>query len=298
MRALVFGATGLIGRAVVQALLAKDHEVIGTSRSTSQNLFTTKAYTHVCVDITRSDDFTQLKGKFDCVFNVTGYVPPSRLPSETLKCFQANTLGTQNILEYMLANDLYRLIHSSSVTVYGKPSKLYVKEDSPLMPVLTYGVSKHSAESFCNMYSQLYGIEITMLRYSPVYGPGFTQRTALSIFIEKAMRNEAITLFQKGKRSQDYVFSHDAAAANLLAAEQNIAGVYNIASGELTTMKTLAKTIIGVFGSTSKIHYDTSQPEEFSIGIDIQRAVNILGYSPSYSLREGLVQYRDSLLAH
>lgn len=295
MRALVFGSTGLIGRQLVKTLLEKGHSVTGTSRNKKQSLFSSLQYKHVGIDVTLQEDFNQLDGNYDWVFNTAAYIPKSRENSESLTCLTINAIGTQNIMDYMLLHNIRRLIHSSSITVYGMPRKLYVREDSPLVPVIVYGISKLTAETLCNMYAKLYGLEITMLRYASVYGPGLTQKTALPIFIEKALKNETITIYQKGRRSQDYVYVEDTAQANLLAAEKNVLGAFNIASGEVTTMKNLAQTIVSVFGSRSKILYDKTKAEDFSIGIDLKKAIKELGYVPQYNLREGLEKYKSSL---
>lgn len=296
MKALVFGSTGLIGRQLVKNLLEKGHSVTGTSRSEIQNLFSSSQYTHLALDITNKNEFINLKGGYDWVFNTTGYVPKYQKDSELAMCLQNNVIGVQNILDYMMSHKMKRFIHSSSVTVYGMPQKLYVHEESKLEPVIVYGISKLTAETLCTMYAKLYGFEITMLRYSPVYGPGLTQKTALPLFIEKALKNENITIFQNGKRSQDYVYVEDAVQANLLAAEKNISGIFNIASGEVSSMKDLAQIIISVLGSKSKIFFDKTKPEEFSIGIDIKKAVQELGYVPQYNLRKGLEEYKKFLI--
>lgn len=295
MKILVFGSTGLIGKKLVIELLKKGHTVIGTSREAQKQDFASNNYTHYKVDVTKPGDFIQLPADINWVFNTSGYVPKSKTVDESKTCMMINALGVQNILEYMIDRKIKRLIHSSSVTVYGIPPKVYATEDTPLHPVISYGVSKVAAENFCTMYEKLCGLEITMLRYSPIYGADLRQQTAFTIFVEKARNNENITLFQKGERFQDYVSVDDTVQANILAAEKNIRGIFNIASGQVSSMKKLAQTIIKTFGSSSSIDYDISQQEEFSIGIDIARAKIDLGYRPKFSIITGLRAYKDSL---
>lgn len=295
MKALVIGSTGLIGRQLVQELLKQGHNVVGASRDSEKSSVISGAYQHIGIDVTRKEDFTKLPRSVDWVFNTSGYVPRARTTEESIKCMMINAIGVQNLLEYMHEHKIKRLIHSSSVTVYGVPPNGVADEKNPLNPVLSYGVSKVAAENFCAMYEKLYGLEITLLRYSPIYGQGLNQRTAFTIFVEKAMKNESITLFQKGERYQDYVYVQDVVQSNILAAEKNILGAFNIASGETTSMRKLAETIISTFNSRSEITYDASQEEEFSIGIDISKARKQLGYQPNYTLEKGLAEYRESL---
>lgn len=294
MRALVFGATGLIGAHLIERLLRDGHTVIGVSRGKSKKSIASKKYHHVLMDISKKEDFSKIHGQFDVVFNMAAHIATGYSIDDATKCLLVNAIGTLNILEFMVKRRINRLIHSSSVTVYGRPKRRVAYEDSPLNPIIVYGVSKLTAEKYCAMFSRLHGLQITMLRYASVYGPGLTQRTALPIFIERVQKNEDIYLYGDGTRSQDYVYVDDVIEANMLAAQNNISGTFNIGSGNKTTMTELAETIVDVFSSKSKIYYDSTKSQEFSIGIDISRAKKHLKYEPKYDLRAGLEKYRRS----
>lgn len=293
MKALVFGATGFIGLQLVKKLLEEGFEVTGTSRSVGK--IKSPRYNHVQLEITDQNVFSKLSGRYDYIFNMAAHISPGYSTKEALSCLLVNALGTLNILEFMVKNRMSRLIHSSSITVYGKPRTLYVKESSPTNPIIVYGVSKLTAENYCSMFSALHDLDITILRYGSVYGPGLNQRTALPLFVEKALKNEIIILYGDGMRSQDYVYVDDVIRANLLAARKGIGGVFNIGSGIRVTMKELAHTIVEVFESKSKIRFDPTKQQEFSIGIDIEKAKRELGYSPRFNLKKGIEKYKESL---
>ena len=291
MKALVFGPNGLIGAHLVERLLKEGYQVTGVSRSQKQ-LFSSPSYNHISLDISKKEEFSKLTGDYDIIFNLAAHIATGYSTDEAEDCLLVNALGTLHILEFMVEKKIERLIHSSSVTVYGRPKRRIAYEESPTNPIIVYGVSKLTSETYCNMYSELHGLKITMLRYASVYGPGITQKTALPIFIEKARKNEEITLYGDGMRSQDYVYVDDVVDANMLAAEKKVTGAFNIGSGTKTTMKYLAETIVDVFDSTSKISYDPKKAQEFSIGIDIAKARKKLGYEPRYYLKSGLQKYR------
>lgn len=293
MKALVFGATGLIGSHLVSRLLAEGAKVAGVSRQ--KKIQSSKNYSYISLDISKKEEFQKIKGKFDTVFNMAAHIATGYTTHDALSCLLINAIGTLNILEFMVDRGIKRLIHSSSVTVYGRSKRIIAYENSQLNPIIVYGVSKLTAEKYCDMFANLHGLQIAMLRYASVYGPGLTQRTALPIFIEKAQTNEDIFLYGDGTRSQDYVYVDDVIEANMLAAKKGVTGVFNIGSGRKTTMRHLARTIIDVFKSKSKIQYDPIRPQEFSIGIDIGKAKRELGYSPQYDLRSGLIKYRASI---
>lgn len=294
MKALVFGATGLIGAQLVKRLLEEGFEVTGISRNNVKNR-SLESYSHVQLDITKKEEFVKLSGSYDYVFNMAAHISPGYSTDQALSCLLVNALGTLNILGFMVERKIPRLIHSSSITVYGKPRRLLVKETSPTNPIIVYGVSKLTAESYCNMYSALHGLSITILRYGSVYGPGLNQRTALPLFIEEALKNKDIYLYGDGMRSQDYVYVDDVIQANLLAARKGIIGAFNIGSGIKVTMKELAYTIVEVFNSKSRISFAPDRKQEFSIGIDIEKAKKQLRYDPQYNLKKGLEEYKQSL---
>lgn len=292
MKALVFGSTGLIGAHLIKRLIQEGHDVTGVSRGPQKDKL--KSYRHISADVSRMDDFAKIKGKFDIIFNMAAHIVTGYSTAEAELCLLVNSLGTLNILEFMVNHGIKNLIHSSSVTVYGRPKRRIAYEDSPTNPIIVYGVSKLTAEKYCNMFSALHKLNITILRYASVYGPGLTQYTALPIFIQKAQKNETIFLFGDGTRSQDYVYIDDVIEVNILSAQKLRSGTYNIGSGKKTTMKDLAETIVNVFHSSSKIRYDPSKPQEFSIGIDITKAEKELGYKPRFNLRDGLSKYKKA----
>lgn len=293
MKALVFGSTGLIGAQLVNRLLKEGYEVTGTSRKVMDNL--SKNHKHITLDVTKKEEFDKIPGTYDLVFNMAAHISPGYSTEDALDCLLVNSFGTLNILEFMVKRSMKRLIHSSSVTVYGRPRRLIAKETSPKNPIIVYGVSKLTAESYCNMFSELHNLDITILRYASVYGPGLNQKTALPIFIERALKNEDIYIYGDGKRSQDYVYVSDVIQANLLAAEKGINDVFNIGSGIQTTMIELATTIVDVLNSNSKILFDKTKKQEFSFGIDIEKAEKVLGYKPQYNLRRGLEELKKTL---
>lgn len=293
MKALVFGSTGFVGAKLVNRLIDEGFEVTGASRKLPAD--TPGKYNHIQFDITNKEDFKKIPGEYDLIFNMAAHISPGYSTEDAFPSLLVNSLGTLNILDFMIKRGMKRLIQSSSITVYGKPKRQIAKETTPKNPIIVYGISKLAAESFCNMYSELYQLNITTLRYSPVYGPGLNQKTALPIFIGKALKNEDIYVYGDGMRSQDYVYVDDVIQANLLAAEKKIKGTFNIGSGIRVTMQELAETIVDVLESKSKIKFDPDREQEFSIGVDIERAKKILGYNPQFNLRKGLEKFKESL---
>lgn len=294
MRVLVFGAGGFIGRHLVRGLLRRGYEVTGIYKD-KYDIVNNAKINQIILNITKEEEFNKLESNFDCVFNVSAYVSSkNKSLGEDRKCFLVNGIGTNNILRFVLNSNIPLCIHSSTASVYGNPNIIPIGENDTLQPDSIYGISKRFGEELCEMYAHKYKINVTVLRYPSVYGEDCKQNTVLPLLVNKAQRNENITLMGNGLRSQDFLYVDDVVSANLLAAEKKIGGIYNIGSGKETSMIALAKEIIKFTGSKSEIVFNKNVKEaNFRMLLDISKAKEKLGYTPYFDLEMGLRKYID-----
>ena len=297
MRVLVFGASGFIGRYLVQRLLNEGSEVVGVSRTNLKGFSKNKKYVPVSVDIIKREDFKKIPQlAYDAAFNISAYIPgKSDSADSNQECLEVNITGVLNILDYVFRSNIKHYIHSSSASVYGLPKKILVKETAMTAPNSIYGFSKLAGEELCSLYRKMHGLQVVVLRYSSVYGTLCKADTVLPLFVDKARRNEDITLLGEGERSQDFVYVDDVIEANVRALRYGKSGVFNIGSGEETSMKKLARIIIRVSNSKSNILFDKSRRENFRMMLNIDRAKRELAYWPRFDLRIGVEKYIQSL---
>lgn len=296
MKVLVFGAGGFVGRHLIKGLLRRGYEITGIYKD-NYDIVDDKKFHQIILNITKDEDFNKLERSFDCVFNVSAYVPSkNNAIGEDSKCFLVNGIGTNNILRFVLSSNIPIFIHSSSASVYGNPNIIPIGENDTLRPDSIYGISKRFGEELCEMYARKYKLNVILFRYPSVYGGDCKQNTVLPLLVNKALKNEDITLMGNGLRSQDFVYIDDVVSANLLAAEKKRAGIYNIGSGKETSMITLAKEIIKLTGSKSEIIFNKNvKKENYRMLLDISKAKNELGYAPYFDLEMGLRKYIQSL---
>ena len=297
MRVLVFGASGFIGRYLVQRLLNEGSEVVGVSRTNLKGFSKNKKYVPVSVDIIKREDFKKIPQlAYDAAFNISAYIPGKSASADSnQECLEVNITGVLNILDYVFRSNIKHYIHSSSASVYGLPKKILVKETAMTAPNSIYGFSKLAGEELCSLYRKMHGLQVVVLRYSSVYGTLCKADTVLPLFVDKARRNEDITLLGEGERSQDFVYVDDVIEANVRALRYGKSGVFNIGSGEETSMKKLARIIIRVSNSKSNILFDKSRRENFRMMLNIDRAKRELAYWPRFDLRIGVEKYIQSL---
>jgi UDP-glucose 4-epimerase len=300
MNLLVTGATGFIGSHLCRELVRKGHNVFALSRT---------GRTRNVVPLMRRKEFHLIKGdiqdagmmqalvkenRIKAIFHLAAQLPGENDNDDPFACFDTNARGTLNILNAAAKNGVERFIYASTMSVYAEPPRyLPVDEDHPTQPSTVYGVGKLAGELLCNTYSNT--MKITILRYGGTYGRGERESDAVQMFIKQAKQNRPMTIYGDGKQTTDFVRVEDAVAGTLLAWEKGQAGIYNIGSGEETSVKTLAEEIIKITKSKSEITLtDKATDRPFRFYLDIKKAKKDLGYSPR-PLAEGLRGYLKEL---
>ncbi|MEM3364384.1 MAG: NAD-dependent epimerase/dehydratase family protein [Candidatus Micrarchaeia archaeon] len=177
-------------------------------------------------------------------------------PLDTLN---TNIVGTLNVLEIARKKDIPKVIIASSAAVYGNTQKK-AKESDKLNPSNPYGTSKVINEINALEYSKLYGITTIILRYFNVYGkyqnPKNPYSGVISKFLDYAKNNCDIPIFGDGTQTRDFVNVRQIIEANRIAIEKlSKSEIYNVCTGRETSINTLAKVIIKLTKSNSKIVY-------------------------------------------
>jgi UDP-glucose 4-epimerase len=222
--------------------------------------------------------------------------------TEPHMCVDINVGGTLNVLDAARAEGVARVVFSSSAAVYGDDPRMPKTEAMEPAPKSPYGITKLDGEYYLRMYADLHGLSTVSLRYFNVFGPRQDPRgayaAAVPIFIERAMRGDAITLFGDGSATRDFVFVRDVCEANILAATHDAVGhgeVFNVARGSVTTVQQLAESVRTIAASTSAIVHAPERPGDIRHSLaSIDRARAMLGFDPKVTLDEGL---RESVAA-
>ncbi len=205
-----------------------------------------------------------------------------------------NVVGTLNVLQASIDSNVKRVINASSSSVYGKVEHLPFDEKHPTQPVSPYGVSKLAAEHYCRVFYEVYGLPTVSLRYFTVYGPRMRPDLAISIFTEKMLKNEPITIFGDGGQTRDFTYIDDIVAINMKLLDTNRADgvVMNIGSGNRISVNDLAKNLKEIVGSSSGISYaDVQKGDAEHTLADVGLVKELIGYESSVKIEDGLKRF-------
>jgi UDP-glucose 4-epimerase len=294
MKILVTGGAGFIGSHIVDLLIENGYEVVIVDNlSTGKEEFINKKAIFYKKDIT-DDDLYEIfeKEKPDYVVHQAAQIDVQRSIDDPVFDAKVNILGTVNLLESCRKSGIKKIVYASSAAVYGNPEYLPIDEVHKINPISYYGISKHTAEHYFEVYSQLYDLKYTILRYANVYGIRQDPKGeggVISIFIDKMLKGERPIIFGDGNQTRDFVYVKDVAKANLLALEKGDSEVVNISTNKATSINKLVELMNEIMNtSLEPIYAEPRKGDIVHSYLDNKKALEVLGWKPEYSLEDGL----------
>ncbi|HXL02957.1 MAG TPA: SDR family oxidoreductase [Candidatus Atribacteria bacterium] len=297
-KVVVTGGAGFIGSHLAEELSKRGHKV-----AILDNLFTGKRENvepllkegkveFIQGSITDSPLLYKLFQDVSYVFHEAAIPSVPRSVENPQASHEANITGTLNVLLAAKDTGVKKVIYASSSSVYGDTPTLPKKEDMPPNPLSPYAVTKLSGEYYCRVFHRVYGLPTVCLRYFNVYGPrqdpASQYAAVIPRFINRVLENKPPIIFGDGEQTRDFTFVKDVVEANILAAESNAYGVYNIGRGERISINKLAEIIIQLVGNNIEPVYQEARSGDVKHSLaDISRA-RTFGYNPKWSLEEGL----------
>jgi len=257
---LVTGGAGFIGSHIVEHFFRTDEVVVLDNLRTGfkKNIenFNCQFFEGSITDVGLVNEVT--KG-VDYIFHLAALVSVPESMENPQLTVEINTTATLNLLMAARDNRVKKVVLSSSAAIYGDNPVVPKIETMFPEPKSPYAVTKLDGEYYLKMFSDEYGLPTTCLRYFNVFGPRQDPKSqyaaAVPIFIEKAIKNEDITIFGDGEQTRDFIYVKDIVRANVKAATSDTSGVFNVACGGRITINDLAKQVIKLTDSKSKIKY-------------------------------------------
>jgi dihydroflavonol-4-reductase len=247
MKIFVTGATGFIGTHVIQRLTLTDHELYCLARNTSNVAGLQKLGVNVVTgDVTDKESLVQLMKGCDWVINLANiyslWEPNKQIYTDV------NIKGTQNVMECALDTGVSKVVHVSTVAIYGKPEHSPFKEDTPVGPARfsEYARSKYEGDLIAWDFYEKKGLPLVVIYPAGVLGPGDTKFTG-KLIQRLIHRKMPATAFHESVVT--YVHVRDVAETIVRAAEKenNIGEKYIVGKYQLS-MKEFYETVSAISG--------------------------------------------------
>jgi UDP-glucose 4-epimerase len=237
----------------------------------------------------------------DYIFHLAAMVSVVESMQHPLECIDVNVGGTLAVLEAARRHGVRKVVLSSSCAVYGDEECSPKREDMRPAPLSPYAITKLDGEFYLQMYARDHGVPSVSLRYFNVFGPrqdpSSPYAAVIPIFIERAHQGQDLVIYGDGGQTRDFVYVDDVVAANVLAAETAMSGVYNVARGEAWSIRDLAERIVAATRSTSCVRHEPERGGEVRHSLGSVERLRAAGFSPSITLDEGLRRTIDAMAA-
>ncbi len=305
-RFLVTGGAGFIGSHLVEALCNDGHSVRvldDLSSGNSDNI--PRAVEFIKADVADPDIVGRAFDGVDGCFHLAAIASVERCNREWLRAHQVNLTGTINVFNEARAARRHGeipVVYASSAAVYGDRHTAPAAENSFAEPLSAYGADKRGCELHARAAGITHDVRTTGLRFFNLYGPRQDTRSpysgVIAIFIDRLRRGEPVEIFGDGRQVRDFTFIADGVTAlrRAMAAASVRAPVFNVCTGNGTTVHRLAETVAALCGSALRIDQRPRRCSEVQISIgDPRHAAGELGFRARTALVDGLASTIETL---
>ena len=287
LRAIVTGGAGFIGSHLVDALVERGDEVVvvdDLSSGKREHLNPNARF--------EERDIRQGLGAADAevVFHLAAQADVQTSVKRPDYDADVNVLGTVRVLEAARASGAQVVFTSTGGAIYGECDGP-AGEDAPREPLSPYGIAKLCGEEYLRGWNRMHGSGNVVLRLANVYGPrqdAGLEGGVVAIFLERLAAAEETVIYGDGGQTRDFVYVGDV-VQGLLAAAGRDGGVFNVGTGDETTILDLHRVCAAVAGVEREPRFEEARLGDVRRSVlDASLAARELGWRPQVGLEEGL----------
>jgi UDP-glucose 4-epimerase len=295
MKVLVTGGAGFIGSHLVDRLIQEGHEVVvvdNLSTGKRRNLNRAARFFKIDIQSWRLERVFRNE-RPNLVMHLAAQMDVRKSVEDPIFDAQVNVLGTLNVLQQAIKYGVRKVVFSSSGgAIYGEQEVYPAPESHATRPLSPYGISKLCGEQYLSYYQRVNGLQIVSLRYANVYGPRQDpdgEAGVVAIFIQKLLNNEQAIVNGNGRQTRDFIYVDDVVEANLAVMGPETQGIYNVGTGEETSVNDLLRILVRHTNSTCKeVHGPAKSGEQVRSVISSSKLRQELSWESRTELSEGL----------
>ena len=301
-RILITGGAGFVGSHLCERLLVEGSEVVCLdnldtgSLGNVEHLNVFQGFTFIDHDICEPLNF---EFDLDEIYNLASPASPPHYQKNPIKTTKTNVLGSLNVLDLARQKGA-KILQASTSEVYGDPAvhpqvEEYWGNVNPIGIRSCYDEGKRCAETLFFDYHRMHSLEIKVARIFNTYGPRMNPKDGrvVSNFIVQALENNLITIYGNGSQTRSFCYVDNLVDGfiRLMASPDEVIGPINLGNPGEFTMLELAEKVLRLTGSTSQLIFEplpSDDPTQRKPNID--KANDLLGWSPDIQLEEGLTR--------
>lgn len=241
MEILITGGAGFIGSHLAERLSDQHNVTVIDNLSSGRKTNIPEEVELVEHDL-KQGDLEQYFHEQEVVFHFAANPKVSTFPEDMDKDFDENLEGTKNVLDACTEAGVDELVFASSSVVYGENTDIPTSEDANLNPISMYGATKAGGEHMCQVYSDIFEIELTVVRLANIVG-GRNQKGVIYDFIKKLEDNpEELEILGNGKQRKSYLHVSDT-VEGIVKAWNADETVFNIGSEDSINVDGIAEIV-------------------------------------------------------
>lgn len=295
---LVAGGAGFLGSHLCARLLNEGNHVTCLDNFfTGQKENVESFLNHPNFELIQQDVANPLHCDIDEIYNLACPASPPHYQHDPIQTTKTSVLGALNLLE-LAKRTRAKILQASTSEIYGDPLVHPQKESywgnvNPIGVRSCYDEGKRCAETLFFDYKRVHDIDIKVARIFNTYGPNMhpNDGRVVSNFIIQALTGAPITIYGDGNQTRSFCYVDDLidGILKLMSSSKEVAGPINLGNPDEITVQDLAKTILKLTGSSSKIRYlDAARDDPKLRKPDIGKAIEQLSWIPSIELDSGL----------
>ncbi len=301
---IVTGSSGFISSQTCELLLSAGHAVTGIDNMNDaydvrlkkyrlEKLLRHPKFIFSNTDITNLASLEKLnKTKYEAVINLGARAGVRASATNPYIYYDTNVIGCLNLLEIAKRFQIPKFILASTSSVYGEINSIPYKEnDITDLPLSQYAASKKAAETLTHTYYNLYGLDVTVLRYFTVYGPAGRPDMSVMRFIKWIIEGEEVRVFGDGTQSRDFTYVQDIAKGTILGLKKIGYEIINLGSDNPVSIMEIISIIEKVTGKKAQIKFMPKNPLDINATwANIAKAKTILKWQPEMKIKNGLTE--------
>lgn len=301
MHICVTGGGGFIGTHVTERLLLEGHRVLvidDDRHSTGVSYHEWQGYRRWKKNVLECD-WRELPKDLDAVIHLAAVPSTQAGWEDPMESHASNLTATLQTIEWCRRLRIRRLVLASSAAIYGRQTRMPIRESSEGVALTPYGLQKAMCESYGRMYAKAFGYSFIALRLFNVYGP--LQRPdspysgVISLFMEAMRRRNPITVFGDGRQTRDFVHVQDVAEAFTRAAALHVepgnSRTINVGTGARVDLNRLLARLADSFGYSVPVRYLPARAGDIEHSCaDISSLGEVLAFNPQWSIERGLAE--------